>query len=129
MTPSPPSIQWRQHLPPLVRAAAKSVDAGPTVGLAWSIARTPQVLAALRKIPCAIPGGDILELRAQRFLPTRRSWHCGSLGGEGWAEYVSRSHAEAADYLSRLSQQESLWFVPLCTLEPSVAQWMHPHER
>lgn len=116
------SVAWRQHLPPLIRAVARSYDAGARIELAWSVDRAAQVLFAIQRIPCAIVGGDILRATGRALAPNFENWHCEIEREEPWPDYVRRSSEEATRYLAGLYPVRSLWFTPICTLAPTAAQ-------
>ena len=121
------SRPWRHLLPPLVRAAARSLDVGRSVALSWQVKRAAQVLAAMEKIPCGILGGDIFESNGARLVPAYVNWSCDIERSEPWGTYMRRSNAEAAKYLSTLPKAKPLWFVPVCTLDPTAAQLLQSY--
>jgi hypothetical protein len=123
------SRPWRHLLPPLVRAAARPLDVGGGVVLAWPVKRAMQVVSATQRIPCAILGGDIFEANGERLVPAYANWSCDIERSETWGAYMRRSNAEAAKYLSTLSKTKSLWFVPICTLDPTAAQLLKSYAR
>lgn len=89
--------------------------------------RSAQVLSAIQRIPCAIAGGDIFGATGRVLTPTFENWRCEIERGEAWPDYVRRSSAQAAQYLSGLRRTRPLWFIPVCTLEPTPAQRLGAH--
>jgi hypothetical protein len=105
------------------------LDVGGGVVLSWQVKRAAQVLAATEKIPCAILGGDIFEPNGARLVPSYVNWSCDIERSETWGAYMRRSNAEAAKYLSTLPKTNSLWFVPVCTRDPTAAQHLQSYAR
>src|ERR1700733_4860920 len=121
------SVHWRQHLSPLVRSAARQLDTGNRIELASPVSRASQALFAIRRIPCAIVGGDIFRARGAKLIPTYDHWECILGRWESWGAYSRRTCDEAALYLSKLSLFTRLWFVPICTQHPSASQQFRRH--
>jgi hypothetical protein len=121
------SLHWRQHLSPLVRSAARQLDTGGRIELAWQVTRAPQILYALRRIPCAVLGGDVFSARGAELIPTYDHWECRIARSESWGVYSRRSCGEAALYLSKLPRFRGLWFVPVCAQRPAATQLFHSY--
>jgi hypothetical protein len=105
------------------------LDTGGSIVLAWQVKRAKQVLSAMEKIPCAILGGDIFEPNGANLVPAYVNWSCDIARSEAWGDYIRRSNVEAANYLSALPRAKPLWFVPVCTLDPTAAQLLQSYAR
>lgn len=68
-------------------------------------------LAMLKLANIAILGGDVFIINGAKAQPAYANWSCNPSNGEIAADFVSRSHISAHDYIVNYSQPEQSLFV------------------
>jgi hypothetical protein len=120
---------WSQHLPADTRAKAVDLSRTGFADAAWPITSYREIVDTLRNAGFAILGGDILKGRRRDLEHTYDSWSSDVKPGEPWPAFVTRSCANATNYLAKLQKQPDLWFTVVVSARPSAAQSAKGHGR
>ena len=112
--------KWTERLTPEARAAGVDLTSTGFADAAWPIERAGSVIEALRGSDAAVLGGDILRGTRDDLEHTFDSWSCEMKRGEPWAEFVSRSYADAIGYLSGMQGDPDAWFTLEISPKPAA---------